>query len=186
MDGQDFHCWITSWNFCAKHQVLKRDYCLWIGKKKDFQQAPRVIRLIYYAPQAILFVAELFLETCPLAGTIIKEAFGPHRHNLCRLEGRAHYVCPGHLCLSISVPRTRQACALNINTAREKTSHRAHQYPAKDNGISVQAAVSCPLPLTPVSRAGPRAARVTAPPRTIISTSRRGGTPRGQIVSFSP
>ena len=86
-------------------------------------------------------MVELFLETCPLAGTIIKEAFGPHRHNLCRLEGRAHYACPGHLCLSLSVPRTRQACALNINTAREKTSHRAHQYPAKDNGISVQAAV---------------------------------------------
>lgn len=127
-----------------------------------------------------------YLQTYPLAGTIIKEAFRPHRRNLCRLEGRVHYVCPGHLCLCISVPRTRQACALNINTARERASHRAHQYPAKDNGIPVQAAVSCPLPLTPVSRAGPRAAHVTAPPRTIISASRCRGTPHSQIVSFSP
>lgn len=101
MDSQDFHCWITSWNFCAKHQVLKRELLFMDRKKnkKDFQQAPHVIRLIYYAPQAILFMAELFLETCPLAGTIIKEAFCPHRHNLCRLEGRAHYVCRAPLSL---------------------------------------------------------------------------------------
>lgn len=154
-------------------------------RKKDFQHAPHVIGLIYYAPQAIPFVAELFLQTCPLAGTIIKEAFHPHRRNLCRLEGRAHYVCPGHLCLSLCHEQGKRARWTLTQPGREHPTER-HQYPAKDNGIPVQAAVSCPLPLTPVSRAGPRAAHVTAPPRTIISTSRCRGTPHSQIVSFSP
>lgn len=38
-----------------------------------------------------------------------------------------------------------QICALKINTARKETSHRENQYPAKDNGNPVQAAVICPM-----------------------------------------
>lgn len=40
--------------------------------------------------------------------------------------------------------RPMQICGLKINTARKETSHRENQYPAKDNGNPVQAAVICP------------------------------------------
>lgn len=41
--------------------------------------------------------------------------------------------------------RPRQICDLKINTVWKETSHRENQYPAKDNGSPVQAAVICPL-----------------------------------------
>lgn len=48
--------------------------------------------------------------------------------------------------------RPMQICGLKINTARKETSHGENQYPAKDNGNPVQAAVICPLNISTCPR----------------------------------
>lgn len=129
---------------------------------------------------------------CALAGAVLGDSPRPHRQGGCRLEGRVHrcgpstsdtHSLPLSLSLILSLPKTRQMCALNINTAGKEMSHRANQYPAKDNGIPAQAAAPCPprrhLPARAVG-AGRRASRRAA------RCSGRSLAPRRLMVSLSP
>lgn len=115
-------------------------------KKQNFRNAPRVINLLCTSGNDISSTA--ILPDCPLADTVMRGPPSPQTEPP-PTEGRQSPLLWPRA--PLTVPKTRQMCTLKINTARKETSHRVNQYPAKDNGIPVQAAVSCPLPLAPVS-----------------------------------
>lgn len=163
--------------FLCKNIEFKMRTTIYEWKKKKLSKRTSCHQINLLCTSGQLYQWQSFsFRPRPLAGTIIRGVYIPTDRT--SADGKAEPIkfAPSTSdALSLCVLRKRQMCAVKINTARKETSHRVNQYPAKDNGIPVQAAVSCPLPLAPVSESSQGRSMGNSPHSSIL----------GMIISAS-